>query len=190
MMPFDPAHVLPQLEEHRAHLRSLAQLHMHAGLRRKLDPSDIVQQSLLKACAAIGDFRGQGNAELAAWLRRILSNTLADAARAYLGGKRDLTMERSLEAAVEASSAWLQRLTDSSGGNQAARAEQIGRLVAVLATLPDDQRCAIELHYLQQLPVAEVAKRMARTEASVAGLLRRALKALRQTVVPGEIPGE
>lgn len=181
-MPADHAQMLPQLEEHRDHLRSLAQLHMHAGLRRKLDPSDVVQQSLLKACAAIGDFRGNGNAELAAWLRRILANTLADAARAHLGGKRDLTLERSLEAAVEASSAWLQRLTDSSGGDRAARAEQIERLVVVLATLPDDQRCAIEMHYLQEQPVAEVAKSMGRTEASVAGLLRRALKALRQTL--------
>lgn len=91
-MPADVADVLPQLEEHRRHLRSLAQLHMHAGLRRKLDPSDVVQQTLLKACAAIGDFRGQGQAELAAWLRRILANTLADAARLYLGGKRDVTL--------------------------------------------------------------------------------------------------
>ncbi len=33
---------------------------------------------------------------------------------AYERGKRDLTLERSLEAAVDASSAWLQRLTDSS----------------------------------------------------------------------------
>jgi RNA polymerase sigma-70 factor (ECF subfamily) len=46
--------------------------------------------------------------------------------------------------------------------------------------LPDDQRLAVELHHLRDTPVAEIAAHLGRTEASVAGLLRRGLQKLRE----------
>ena len=48
--------------------------------------------------------------------------------------------------------------------------------------LPEDQRRAVELHHLQALPSAEVAELLGRSEASVAGLLRRGLKRLREVM--------
>ena len=38
---------------------------------------------------------------------------------------------------------------------------------------------AVQLHYLQDCPLAQVAERMQRTPAAVAGLLKRGLKQLR-----------
>jgi RNA polymerase sigma-70 factor, ECF subfamily len=180
-MPSDAPEWAARLDAHRPRLRALAQLHLHAGLRRKVDPSDIVQQTLLKACANAADFRGTADAELAAWLRRILANTLADAARVFLGKQRDVTRERSLEVAVEDSSVWLDRVADSGG-----QTERLQRLLEALAELPEDQRRAVELHHLEGLAVATVAARMARTEAAIAGLLRRALRSLRATLTVGE----
>ena len=49
-----------------------------------------------------------------------------------------------------------------------------------LAGLPDAQREALVLHYLQGLPLTEVAGQLGRTEAAVAGLLHRGLKKLRE----------
>jgi RNA polymerase sigma-70 factor (ECF subfamily) len=46
--------------------------------------------------------------------------------------------------------------------------------------LPDDQRTAIEMHHLRDQPVADIARALGRTEASIAGLLRRGLKRLRE----------
>jgi RNA polymerase sigma-70 factor (ECF subfamily) len=53
-------------------------------------------------------------------------------------------------------------------------------LARCLAALPDDQRVAVEMHHLRDLPVSAIAAELGKTEASVAGLLRRGLKRLRE----------
>ena len=59
----------PVVEAHADYLRLLARLHLAPQPRRKLDPSDVVQQALLQAHAKRGQFRGQTADEWAGWLR-------------------------------------------------------------------------------------------------------------------------
>ena len=169
----------PCLECHREYLHLLARLYLNPRLRSKLDPSDVVQETLLKAAENQGRFRGQADGELAAWLRQILVNTMADALRAFGGPKRDVALETTLAQ----SSGRLEALlgpASSSPSAQAMRHEEFGRLAEALAQLPDDQRTAVELHHLHDWSVAEIAEHVGRSEAAVAGLLRRGLKKLRE----------
>jgi RNA polymerase sigma-70 factor, ECF subfamily len=170
------------LEQFREYLRLLARLHLGPRLKGKFDPSDVVQQSLLEAYAKRDQFHG-GEAERAAWLRQILARNLADALRAFDQAKRDAGRERSLEAAIQESSArlgaWL-AAEQSSPSQRVQRHEDAARLAEALAQLPEDNREALVLHYCESLPLAEVARRMDRTTASVAGLLKRGLKQLRE----------
>jgi RNA polymerase sigma-70 factor (ECF subfamily) len=178
------------LEAYRDYLLVLARAHLAARLRAKLDPSDAVQQALLQAHAGRGQFQGRTPAELAAWLRQILANVLAGSARAFATAARDVEAERSLAAALEESSARLDRglaTGRSSPSEQAARGEELLRVSAALAGLPDDQRRAVELHHLAGLSLAEVGELMGRSGRAVAGLLVRGMRHLRQHLV-GERP--
>jgi len=71
----------------------------------------VVQQTLLRAYSALGEVRDPRPEVLAAWLRRILARTLADAVKHYERDKRDVALERSLEADLDRSAsgfaAWL-----------------------------------------------------------------------------------
>src|SRR5262245_54587936 len=100
----NPTELGDALEACRPYLRLLAQVNLVSGLKSKIDASDIVQQTLLQAHQARADFRGQSDAELRAWLRQILTRNLIHASRDFGRGKRDVSRERSIEAALEASS--------------------------------------------------------------------------------------
>ena len=98
------------LEEYRDYLRLLARLQLDIRLRGVMDPSDVVQQTLLKAHENLQGFRGKTDAELQAWLRAIMAQQLALIAR-----KRGRQPGRvhSSDGALEQSSARLESLLAS-----------------------------------------------------------------------------
>ena len=171
------------LERFRHYLLLLARIHLGDQLQAKLDPSDVVQQTMLEAHRKQTQFRGKSEAELAAWLRQMLAYSIADALRAFVRAKRDAAQERSLEAALENSSshldAWL-AADQSSPSQRAVRQEQLLQLAEALAQLPEDQRRAVELKDLQSFSVAAIAQRLGRSETAVGGLLRRGMTKLRE----------
>lgn len=179
-MTSDPQADLLRTERYREYLRLLARLQLDPRLQGKVDPSDVVQQTLLKAHQHLAQFRGSTEPELEAWLRRILANTMADAIRHF---RLELAVARSIEQSLDESSARLEAWLVAPGSSPERRAhrhEEALRLAEALARLPDDQRLAVELHHLKECPVVEIAALMGKTEASVAGLLRRGLARLRE----------
>jgi RNA polymerase sigma-70 factor (ECF subfamily) len=171
----------PELARYRGYLYVLARVRLATGLRGKLDPSDLVQQTLLKAHQASDRWRELDDDARAAWLRQILANTIVDEIRRYGRSKRDAALERSLLASVDESSVRLEAALEAdqtSPSQQLIRQEQLLALGEALQALPEDQRRVIELHHLDGLSLADVARRLGRSQASVAGLLRRGLRTL------------
>jgi RNA polymerase sigma-70 factor (ECF subfamily) len=174
----------PQVERYREYLHLLARMQLGPKLQSKIDSSDIVQEALLRAHEGAGQFRGATAAEEAAWLRRILHNTLADALRHFGAQARDLYLERSLEDSSALLEQWL-AANDSSPSERAVRHEDLLRLAEALAQLPPDQRTAVELMHLKGHSVDEVSKIMDRSATSVGGLLRRGMSTLRELLAKG-----
>jgi RNA polymerase sigma-70 factor, ECF subfamily len=178
-----------ELERYRTYLHLLARLQTAGRLKGKLDPSDIVQESLLRAHQHRDQFRGTTEGERAAWLRAILANTLAEAARRYGRKQRDVALERSLEVALAESSSrlegWL-AAEQSTPDERLDRQERLLHLASALAVLPEEQRRAIELHHLQGDSLATTALKLGRSKEAVAGLLFRGLRKLREHLAEAE----
>jgi RNA polymerase sigma-70 factor (ECF subfamily) len=170
------------LELYRDYLRLLARLELGDQLHGRIDPSDVVQQTMLQAFRAWDQLRGEGEAALAAWLRQILARNLAMAARDHGRARRDVGRERSLREALDRSSArledWL-AADQSSPSERAERNEQLVRLARALATLPESQRDAVTLYFLQDLTLDDVGRHLGRSQAAAVGLIQRGLKQLR-----------
>jgi RNA polymerase sigma-70 factor (ECF subfamily) len=177
------------LEPFRRYLEVLARVHLDPWLRCKFGPADVVQQALLRACAALPDVCGQSPEVLAAWRRKILARTLADRLKHYHRDRRDVNLERSLEADLDHSSGtlgvWL-AAEQTSPSLAAQRNEELLRLADALADLPEPQHEVVILKHCRGQTLQQIADHLGKTVPSVASLLRRGLEALRHWLSTSE----
>ncbi len=174
------------LDSYRNYLRLLARTGIDQSLQGKADPSDLVQETLLKAHQHFGQFRGQTEAELAAWLRQILARNLTDLVRRFRrADARQVSRERSLEEMMAASSAALSKLLAAHGNSpshSAERREMSVVLADALAELSADSLEVIVLRSIEERDWDEVADKMGRSQGAVRLLWARALKRLRPLI--------
>jgi len=174
------------LESYRNYLRLLAYTGLEESLQDKADPSDIVQETLLKAHANFGQFRGGNEAELAGWLRQILARNLTDLSRRYQQTKaRRVNRERSLEELLDQSSLALGKLVSIEGPSPSEHAQkrELNLVLAdALADLSADYRNVIVLRSLEERDWEDVARKMGRSPGAVRILWARALTRLRPLI--------
>jgi RNA polymerase sigma-70 factor, ECF subfamily len=177
------------LEPFRKYLTVLASVHLDPRLRGKLDPTDVVQQALLRAHAALHTLRAVDPPAVAAWLRKILASELADTLKHFHRDRRAIDRERSIEADLDRSASglagWL-AAEQSSPSQQAVRNEELLRLADALADLPDRMRAVVVLKHCQGWTLRQIAERLGTTVPAVASLLRRGLEQLRGRLAPEE----
>jgi len=174
------------LQQYRNYLAVLAATQFKQRLKPRVDPSDIVQDTLLRACKHFGQFRGGTKPELLAWLRQILVNSLAQFVEQHvLAERRDVRREVSIEqigASLEHSTVQLAKLLPA-GGDSPSRAiqqhEEEVKLADRLATLQDDYRRVLMLRNLQELPFEQVAIHMERSVGATRMLWLRAMEKMR-----------
>ncbi len=86
------------LEWYCNYLSILASTQLDQRLRRRVSPSDLVQETLLAAHRDFNGFRGNSQRELLGWLRQILIHRLHHMVDEHVkAGKRDIRREVSLE---------------------------------------------------------------------------------------------
>ena len=173
------------LDHFRPYLNVIAQRMLNERIRGRLDPNDVVQVTFLEASRDFPSFRGDSIDSLLAWLRNILRNNVQTAHQEHLlTQKRSARMERniSVRSSSDNSSIGIDGLIPSEASTPSQRlmkSEAAAELAAMLETLPETQRQAIRLRYLEGCSVRDIAEVMAKTEMAVAGLLKRGLQTLR-----------
>ena len=170
-LKFDP-------EDFRDYILFLARLWLPRRLQRKMDAEDLVQKTILKTIKTSKPFRGDTSGQYKAWLRQTLRNTLKDEMR-----RRNVPEESRYWS--EQSSRMLEAdfTLDRPGVvTGAILDEQLDHLAGLLRDLPDVQQEVLVLKHCLGWKVAEIAKELGLTKASVAGLLRRGLQYLREMI--------
>ena len=171
------------LEEYRSYLTLLARMHVRPCLDAKADISGIVQQTMLDAHQNREKWASLNSEERLAYLQNVLANNALDEIRKFSAKKRDFRREKSLDQDFENSSHCLMNWAAadiSSPSQQLSRQELALQLAAALDRLPESQREAVVMRYWERVPPSVIAKRMGRTTGSVAGLLNRGLRQLRE----------
>ncbi len=150
----------------RDYLLFIANQELDHRLQGKCAPSDVVQNTLIKAVEHFADFQGTNQHALLAWVRQILKNEIIDVRRAYLRAeKRDLRKECPADddalLATERPEIVDPEHTPSTHAELRDDAERLQRALQLLSP---DYEAVIRLRNWERLPFAEIGRRMNRSE--------------------------
>ncbi len=175
------------LDSCRGYLLMLAGREFDPALRAKANPSDIVQETFLEAFRDFGQFRGNDEAELLAWLRRLLLNNLANFGRGYRDtDKRAIARERPTTSDGDGSFLHAIPCGKPSAATQAVQREGAAALQTALAGLPEDYREVLHYRFHDKLTFDEIGARIGRSGNAICKLWGRAVERLQQEMRGGD----
>ena len=153
---------------YRDDLDALVQTRLGDRLRQKVEPEDVVQETLLRAFQSLDRFQWQGESSFVRWLKGIGEHVILEVA-----GERRRKPQLPLEQ---------DPTRDDPTPSKALReTERFQRLQAAFDSLSADHRRVIYLARIEKLRMKEVGSRMDRSVEAVTSLLWRALNELKKT---------
>lgn len=142
--------------------------YVYIRIGNKTEAEDLTQQVFLKALKSISSYRWHG-VPFSAWLYRIAHNQIVDYFRK--NKKRiSVPLDESLESHEDDPQSMTERKLD------------VEQLLVATKHLTGAQREVINLRFTSELPVAEVAKIMGRSEGAVKALQHSAIVSLRKAL--------
>jgi RNA polymerase sigma-70 factor (ECF subfamily) len=171
------AHNLPRL-------RQLIALPLDRRLAPRLDPSDVVQETLAEAARRLPAYLRDRPLPFYPWLRQLALERVIDGHRQHIrAGKRSVAREeRALPPLPDGSAAELAQRLLARGGSPSAglrRGEVGARVRAALDRLPEADRELLVLRHLEELPTRHIAAVLGLSEGAVKMRHLRALQRLR-----------
>ena len=173
------------LDACRGYLLLIAQQELEPQLQAKGGASDIVQETFLKAHRHFDRFHGTTEAELLAWLRRLLLNNLTDFRRLYLeAAKRQAGKEVALADGSSCDPAGELAGSGLTPSGIAIEGEQARAVAAALARLPEEYRQVLLWRHQEELPFEEIGRRLNRTADAARKLWARAVERMQSEWEP------
>jgi RNA polymerase sigma-70 factor (ECF subfamily) len=170
------------LEVCEQYLMAIGNQELQRELHAKVAASDLVQETFLKAHCDFQSFHGNTEAELLAWLRKILLNSLFNHARRYRSTeKRDVSREMPLEPDQSRVGLTDDLVADVKSPSRYAIANEESRwLDMALQRLPEDQQQAIRLRTQLGFSFADVGQQMNRSAEAARKLWSRGIERLQE----------
>jgi RNA polymerase sigma-70 factor (ECF subfamily) len=176
------------LNQCRDYLLEVARRALGPGLRAKGGASDLVQDTFLEAQRRFGQFDGDSNGQLRAWLRSLLLHKAGKLGRRYHG-----THKRQLSREIPLGSAGASTVHPSQVASRGptpsviiSSEEQQIRLLQAIDRLPEDYRTVMTLRYQEALPFDEIGRRLGRSADAARMLWARAVDRLKQEMANSE----
>jgi RNA polymerase sigma-70 factor (ECF subfamily) len=164
-------------------LRQMIAVRMDRRLAARIDPSDVVQETLGDAVEQLADYLRDRPIPFYPWLRQLAWKRLAELYRRHvLTGKRSVRREQHAAALPDESALELANRLLARGSSPSARLrreELRGLMQAALAQLAEHDREVLVLRHLEQLSTPEIAAVLGISEGAVYTRHLRALERLR-----------
>jgi RNA polymerase sigma-70 factor (ECF subfamily) len=172
------------LVRHRKRLRKMIALRMDRRLAARIDPSDVVQETLAAADQHLDEYVRDRPLPFYLWLRRLAWDRLAELHRYHLRTQKRSVRREELQLPPlpdESAQELAERLLDrgSSPSARLDRQELHTRLLKALDCLREADREVLVLRHLEQLRPREIAAVLGVTEGTVYTRHLRALQRLR-----------
>jgi RNA polymerase sigma-70 factor, ECF subfamily len=181
------------LDRHRTRLRRMVAVRIDPRLTARVDPSDVVQETLAEAHRRLDDYLAVQPVPFYPWLRQLAQDRLTDLHRRHVRAARRAVGREEPAGPVlsdDSVAALTHRLAASAPGPSEAanRHEQAGLLRAALEQLPETDREVLILRHLEQLTPREIADVLGVPPAVVYSRHLRALRRLRSALGEEERP--
>lgn len=159
---------------------------MSDGLKRKIEPEDIFQETSTEAVRSL-ETMDLSQRDPFSWLCQVAERRIIDAHRRFFAAqKRDAARERSIDAPAaggghDASQKGIVNLLVASMTSASAvysRNQKEIKLMAAMEELPDDQREALQMRYIQGLGSKEIGEKLGKSDGAVRVMLSRSLAKL------------
>ncbi len=151
-------------------LLPLIRLRMGRSLRSEIDSRDVLQSVMLKAVPRLDQV--EDPRRVMAWLARIAENEIRDQADYRQRQMRDAARRAPLEDAADVPAPIRQALSQAIANQQLARVED------ALESMTLAEREIIVLRKLEELPFAEIGRRLGKSEDACRMAFARAMAAL------------
>ncbi|HCS51550.1 sigma-70 family RNA polymerase sigma factor [Rubinisphaera sp.] len=163
------------LQHLRDVLRPIVEQELGQRLRVRADESDLLQKVLIQVTKDFPQFQGETSSEFVGWVRKILENDIKE-----LLQKEKYTAKRSIDREQDASHEIRQAPgVQTSPSRRMIRSEHTQIVREAIDQLDDEVRVVMRMKFLEDLSMADIARKLDKSESAVARFLVKGMRQLK-----------